>query len=451
MTRDDGGTSLLGALDGDPAVDAAVGDDALVRAMLDVEAALARAAAGAGLVSDAAAEQVSTAAAGLVVDAADLGRQAQASGNPVVPLVALLEQAVPDSARAVVHIGATSQDVLDTALALVSHRALEPIAGHVREAADTAAELAATHRNTPMPARTLGQPAAPTTFGLRAAGWLAGLDTTAARLTKVRDSVLAVQLGGAAGTRAGYDGSGAEVAAALATGLGLADPGRPWHTERSRVHELAFALHAVVTACGKVASDVVHMSQAEVGEAAEGAPGGSSAMPHKRNPVRSTLILAATRRAPALVSAVLGSGVHELERATGSWHAEWQPLRELVRLAGGAALRVDELLAGLRIDPAAMRHNLEAACPGVLSEGIAALLRPALGRERAQDAVRRALDAAPDGGPDFVAALRAESGVAAAIDAGTLEKALDPAGHTGEAGRLVTATLRARRTGRPPC
>lgn len=438
-----GGSGLLGALDGDPAVDATLGDDALVRAMLDVEAALARAAATAGLVSGQAAEQVTATAAGLVVDADTLGRRATSSGNPVVPLVAMLESAVPDPARAAVHLGATSQDVLDTALALVASRAMERIVNRIRSAADAAADLAVTHRHTPALARTLGQPAAPTTFGLRAAGWLTGLDRAANRLVAVRDSVLAVQLGGAAGTMAGYGGAGADVAAAMATDLGLVDPGRPWHTERSRVHELAFALHSAVTAGAKVAADVLHMSQAEVGEASEGAPGGSSAMPHKRNPVLSILILAASRRSPALVSAVLAGGVHEQERATGSWHAEWQPLRELIRLAGGVATRTATLLADLYVDEAAMRGNLDAACPAVLSEGLTAVLRPHLGRERARDAVRRALEAAPEGGPDFAAALRNAPDVADAFSTADLEAALDPAGHVGDASRLVDDAISA--------
>lgn len=434
---------LLGALDGDPVVDAAVGDDALVRAMLEVEAAIARAAASAGLVSRDAAENVASTAAGLVVDPGELGRRATESGNPVVPLVAMLESAVPEPARSAVHVGATSQDVLDTALVLVAGRALEQIAERIRSAADAAAHLTVTHRNTPALARTLGQPAAPTTFGLRAAGWLTGLDRSANRLVAVRHSVLAVQLGGAAGTRAGYGGMGAEVAGAVATDLGLADPGRPWHTERSRVHELAFALHSVVTAGGKVAADVLHMSQAEVGEASEGAPGGSSAMPHKRNPVLSILIIAASRRAPALVSAVLAGGVHEQERATGSWHAEWQPLRELIRLAGGVAARTAALLEDLHIDEGAMRRNLYSAGPGILSEGLTALLRPHLGRERARDAVRRALESVPEGGPDFVAALRSAPDVADAFSMADLEVALDPADHVGEASRLVDDAIRA--------
>jgi 3-carboxy-cis,cis-muconate cycloisomerase len=356
-------TGLLGALDGDPVVDRTVDDAALVRAMLDVEAALARAVATVGLVPAESAAAVSDAAGRLDLDAAELGRRAAGSGTPVIPLVEALMAAVPESAHDAVHMGATSQDIIDTALQLVAHRASGPLLDHLEAAADRAAEIAAEHRATPALARTLGQPALPTTFGLRAAGWLAGLDAAAADLHRLRATRLAVQLGGAAGTMAAYGTEGPRVAALLAAELGLRDPGVPWHTERSRVLALGAALGTAVAACGKIATDVILQSQAEVGEVAEDEPGGSSAMPHKRNPARSVLVVAAARRAPGLVSTLLASGVHEQERATGSWHAEWPTLRELLRVSGGAAARIAAVLTGLRVDIAAMRRNLEAFGP----------------------------------------------------------------------------------------
>lgn len=433
---------LLGALDGDPAVDRATSDAALVRAMLDVEAALVRAAAGAGLVTAAAAGAVGRGAASLQPDPTDLGRRGVAAGNPVVPLVRDLIAAVPEEARGAVHFGATSQDVLDTALQLVAKRATGPLLDHLAAAGDAAARLATVHRDTPAIARTLGQPALPTTFGLRAAGWLAGLDAAWSRLEQVR-SGLAVQLGGAAGTLAAYGAAGTDVVSLLAEDLGLADPGIPWHTERSRVHELGSALGSVAAACGKVATDVVLLAQPELAEVAEGSPGGSSAMPHKRNPAASVLVVAAARRAPGLVATLLAGGVHELERATGSWHAEWAPLRELLRLAGGAAARTETILDGLRVDGAAMRRNLDAAGPGVLSEALAGRLLPVLGRTAAHDAVRRALDAAPAGGAELAAALRdADPRVAAAMTEDEIVGLLDPTGYTGAAGTLVDRALR---------
>jgi 3-carboxy-cis,cis-muconate cycloisomerase len=411
-------TGLLEALDGDATVDVQTSDAALVRAMLDVEAALARAVSRAGLAPPEAGAAVTAALDRLDVDPCDLGRRARAAGNPVVPLVTDAVAAVPEEHRWVVHLGATSQDVLDTALMLCVHRAQEPLRENVLRAADAAARLASDHRTTPMLARTLGQPALPTTFGLKAAGWLAGLRAAAARLDRVEP---AVQLGGAAGTLAAYSDKGLDLQRLLADELGLADPGVPWHTERSRVHDLALALAGVTVAAGKVATDVLLLAQAEVGEVAEGSPGGSSAMPHKSNPVASVLLVSAARRAPALVSSLLSAGLHEHERATGSWHAEWSPLRELVRLAGGSAARVADLLGGLRVDADALRRNLDAAGPGVMSEAYAGALIRALGRAGAQDAARQAVADAE------------RSGV----------RLGDPASYLGSAAAIVDRVLRA--------
>ena len=354
---------MLESLDGDSLVDGAVADAALVRAMLDVEAGLVRALERLGIVASGAGGAVTSALADLDVDPADLGRRAVTSGSPVVPLVADLRDAVPDDVRAAVHVGATSQDVLDTALMLCARRAMDPLQESLSRACEAASRLAAQHRSTPMLARTLGQPAQPTTFGLRAAGWFGGLEAARNRLAGVE---LAAQLGGAAGTLAAYGGRGLDALAVLADETGLADPGAPWHTERSRVHVLAAALAGVTVAAAKVATDVLLMAQAEVAEIGEGSPGGSSSMPHKRNPVESVLLVSAARRAPGLASAVLAAGVHEHERATGSWHAEWVPVRDLLRLAGGAAARVAHLLASLQVDAAAMRRNLDAAGADVL-------------------------------------------------------------------------------------
>lgn len=444
---------LLSALDGDPAVDRAVDDTALIRAMLDVEVALARACAATGLVPAEAAAAVATAATGLAPDPDALGDRAAASGSPVIPVVQDLLAAVPDSARSAVHTGATSQDVLDTAFQLLAQRALGPILDRLGRAADHAAELAAAHRHTLTVARTLGQPAAPTTFGLRAAGWLAGLDASAGQLHDVRATRLAVQLGGAAGTMAAYGTAGPQVAARLAAELGLTDPGLPWHTERSRVHRLGSTLGTTVAACGKIGTDVILLSQGEVGEVAETDAGGSSAMPHKRNPARSILVVAAARRAPGLVATLLSSGSPELERATGSWHAEWPVLRDLLRLAGGAAGRTATVLAGLRVDPEAMRRNVDAAGPGLLSEALSGRLIPVLGRAAAHDAVRRALDAGPTDGDELAAALRTDPAVASAVTAAEISHLLDPTNYTGAAVELVDRALAAhaqRQEGRQP-
>ncbi|MGH3383674.1 MAG: 3-carboxy-cis,cis-muconate cycloisomerase [Nocardioidaceae bacterium] len=441
-------SELLEALDGADDVDRETGDAALLRAMLDVEAALARALARAGLAPAEAAEAIEATCTELVVDARQLGRRSRDAGNPVIPLVDDLGAAVPESARGWVHRGATSQDILDTALMLVAHRALGPLLGSLAQAADQAARLAEEHRGTPAIARTLGQPALPTTFGRRAAGWCAGLDSAQRRLDTVRDRELAVQFGGATGTLAALDGAGLEVARLLADQLGLVDPEVPWHTERSRVHALAGGLATATAATAKVATDVVLGSAAEVGELAEGGKaglGGSSAMPHKRNPMASVLVVAAARRTPGLLATVLTAGVHEHERATGSWHAEWQPLRDLVRLTGGAAARTATLLTDLRVDPARMRANLDAAGPAVMSERLA-IAFASLGRAEARALVRGALAASSDGTP-LRDVLLADPRVSRLCTPADLDALLNPLTYLGSADEIVTRVLARRRGG----
>ncbi|WP_448071947.1 lyase family protein [Georgenia yuyongxinii] len=396
---------------------ATVDDAAVVAAMVRAEVALLRALQACGIVPDTAtdggpATALEDAAAGLTVDPADLGLRARGAGNAVVPLVQTLLGAVPEDARPWVHYGATSQDIVDTALMLLAREVSATVAADLRAAAAAAAALAGKHRGTVMAGRTLGQVAVPTTFGLKAAGWAAGLAAAAADVERVEDR-LAVQLGGAAGTLAVYGARAPDVVAAFATELGLAVPAGPWHTERSRVRELAAALAGAVAAPGKVATDVVLMSMSEVGELREGGGpghGGSSAMPHKQNPVTSVLLRAAAVRAPGLLATVHVAALQEHERAAGAWHAEWQPLEELLRLAAGAARRVRELLDGLEVDAARMAENLDAARPWVMAEALATRLAPRLGRAEAQDLVRQALEeAARDGAPTddtLLAALR---------------------------------------------
>jgi 3-carboxy-cis,cis-muconate cycloisomerase len=258
-------------------VAAEVSDRAWLRAMLDVEAALARAEARTGLMSDDDASAIAAAAADTdAFDPAQIGADAAATGNPVVPLVRALTDAVPGSAAGEVHRGATSQDVLDSAAMLVAHRALGPLLGDLEAAADAAARLTEEQRGTVMAGRTLLQQALPVTFGLKAAEWLQGLDDAAARLDAVRRTRLAVQLGGAAGTLASLGDRGVDVLAGMAGALGLAEPVLPWHTIRTRPAELAAALGEACGVVAKVARDVALMAQTEVGEVAEGAGGGSS-------------------------------------------------------------------------------------------------------------------------------------------------------------------------------
>jgi 3-carboxy-cis,cis-muconate cycloisomerase/3-oxoadipate enol-lactonase len=447
----DGG-GLLGPLFAGSRADAELTDRALLQAMLDAERALAAAAADAGIVPPAAAAAIAAACDAGRFDPADLGRRALDAGNPVVPLVRDLTREVeraagPEAARWV-HHGATSQDIMDTAASLVAFRALGPILDDLDGAAVACARLATDHRATTMAGRTLGQQALPTTFGLKAAGWLAALDQAAAGLDRVRRSRLAAQLGGAAGTLASLGPGGVAVAGRYAARLGLGEPALPWHTDRVRVAELAGALGAAAGAMGKVALDVTLLAQTELGEvteAAGGDRGGSSTLPHKRNPVGAVLVTAATRRVPGLVATLLGSMAQEQERATGAWHAEWEPLAELLRLVGAAALRTRELLDGLEVHPERMRANLEATGGLLLAERVAGELAGALGRVAADDLVRRLGREAAARGRPFREVLAADPRVRQHLDEAALDRLLDPDGYLGSAGRFVDRALAAHR------
>ncbi|HEU0101402.1 MAG TPA: 3-carboxy-cis,cis-muconate cycloisomerase [Mycobacteriales bacterium] len=417
-------------------VAAQVDDAAWLRALLDVEAALARAGAVAGLVPAEAAAAITAACAG-TYDVAALGRDAAGSGNPVVPLVRAVEAAA-GPAGAFVHRGATSQDVLDTAMVLVARRALAVLLADLTAAADAAAGLALRHRDDPVAGRTLMQQALPTTFGLKAAGWAYALDAGAARLAAVR-SGLPAQLGGAVGTMSALEGRGPAVLEAFAAELDLAVPVLAWHTLRLPVADLAGALGTAAGVLGKVALDLVLLSQTEVAEVAEGVAGrgGSSTMPHKRNPVAAISARAGALRAPGLVAGLLAGLAQEHERAAGAWHAEWQALSDLLRCTGSAAAWLRDALEHLTVDPARMRGNLAGAALG--AEAVAGALTGSLGRAAAHDLVSRAVGA----GGDLQAALLAEPDVHLGAD--ELADLLDPARHTGEAGQLVDRFLGSRR------
>ncbi len=409
---------------------AATSDEAWLQAMLDAEAALARALAGARLISDDEAEAIAAACRADRFDAATIAQAAMASGNPVVPLKAALTDAVEGPAAGHVHRGATSQDILDTAAMLVAARALEPLLEDLAAAASAAAVLARRHRDTPMAGRTLLQQAVPVTFGLKAAGWLAGLENARRWLVEVRVERLAAQLGGAAGTLASLGDAGPQVLAAYATALGLAEPALPWHTLRGRIGELASALAVVSGAVAKAAQDIVLLAQTEVAEVREGKGGGSSAMPHKHNPVAAICALGSARQAPGLAATLLGAMAHEHERAAGAWHAEWRPLTELLRSTGSAVAWLRQSLEGLEVDPERMRANLDATGGRLMAERVAAALAPERGGQQAHEAVQVAAQA-----EDFPAA------VAELVGAERAAELLDPTGYLGSAGTFVDRAL----------
>ncbi len=373
---------LFGGIYGRGAAAAELTDRAWLQAMLDVEAALARACAAEGLIPGLAADEIAGVCQADRFDIAQLGRDAADSATPVVALVKALRAAVPEPARAHVHVGATSQDISDTAMMLVARRALAPLLADARAAADATAELARLHRDTPMIGRTLLQEAVPTTFGVRAAGWLTGVDEGRRRLRQVRDSDLAVQMGGPVGARA------PAVAAHVAAELGLAEPVMPWHAIRLRPVTLACTLGAFCGVLAKIARDVTLLAQQEEGEVEEGGGperGGSSAMAHKRNPVGAVSVLACAKRTPGLVATALAAMEQEHERAAGAWQAEWGTYTELLGLTGSATAWARELLENLIVHPDLMQANLAGAPTGdqAIPEGAGELVDRALEAHRA--------------------------------------------------------------------
>jgi len=457
--------------------DVDTGDQAWLAAMLDTEAALARALERAGLAPAGAGEAVTQAANAGTIDAADLGRRAALTGNPVPALVRALTRSVPAAAAAAVHRGATSQDIIDTAAMLLARRALAAIVADVSAAADAAAGLAAAHRDTVMTGRTLLQQAVPVTFGLVAAGWLTGLDEARANLDRVRAGRLAVQFGGAAGTLSSLGADGPRVAALLAEELGLPLPVLPWHTDRLRIVEVAASCACAAAALGKIARDVTLLAQSEVAEVREGdvgdvgdvrgvegegsaasetagaenaRRGGSSAMPHKRNPVAAIAVLGCTRRVPGLLATLAAAAEQEHQRAAGAWHSEWEPFADLLRLTGSAASWGADLLAGLRVDPARMRANLDSARGLPLAERVAGLLAPAVGAVAAHDLIAQASARAADGESTLREALLGVPDVRrrldqAGITTAQIDAALDPASYLGAAGEFTDAALAAHR------
>lgn len=366
-------------------------------------------------------------------DARELALAAVAGGNPVIPLVAQLRRQAPEQVAGWIHRGATSQDIVDTALMILARRAVRRIDGELARAEHALARLAREHRDLVVVARTLTQHAVPTTFGLRAANWRAGVRRARQRLAAL---AFPAQLGGAGGTLAAVvEAVGSEKASrlpeAFARACGLDAPEGVWHVVRWPVTELGDALAQAIDAAGVVAADVATLSRTEIGEVAEATGGGSSAMPQKRNPARSVLLRSAAVRAPHLAATLhQAAGLAVDERPDGAWHAEWPALRELLRLAQGAAARLADLASGLRVDRDAAARTLAETGALVVSERLSV----ALGRDAAQEIV-----AAIARGEDAAALVREAGG-----DPGEL---LDPARYTGLAGPLTDREL--ARSGRP--
>jgi 3-carboxy-cis,cis-muconate cycloisomerase len=429
-----------------------VADDAWIGAMLAAEVALAAAEAEVGIAPADVAEAIAAAAADAsTFDPADLGRDAVGAGNPVVPLVraltARVREAAGDEAAGWVHYGATSQDILDTATALVLRDALGAIEQDLRSAADVAAGLADEHRRTLMAGRTLLQQALPTTFGLKAAGWLWALHD-AANAVDDAAATLPAQLGGAAGTLASLGAEGLAVVDAYARLLGLADPVLSWHTNRLPLIEAVLPVAGAAGVAGKVALDITLLAQTEVGEVAEIAPGrgGSSTLPHKRNPVAAIAARAAAAQAPGLAATLLAAMPQEHERAAGAWHAEWRPLRELLITGGAAVSWLAESLRTLVVDADAMRANLDRTGGLLLAERISTALQPTLGRLKAHDLVEEASKIALADGRPLVNVLLDMPSVTDALGVDVVRKLFDPSNYLGSADAMIDRALARHRS-----
>ncbi len=424
-----------------------VSDRGFAHAMLEFELALIQALARTGLATAAAVDEL----APLCTDAdwldlAELGRVTADSGTPVPGLLAALRGRLDPGGPAAAHLhrGATSQDVVDTASMLLTRRAIEPLLADLAAAASACAELVEAHRGTVMPGRTLLQQGVPTTFGLKAAGWLSGLDAACAELAQVREHELALQFGGAVGTLAALGDRGLEVVADVASRLGLAVPAHAWHSIRVAPARIASALGLALGVMGKIGGDVALLAQTEVGEVREGPArqGGSSAMPHKRNPVNAIAIVACAQRGPGLVATVLSAMAQEHERAAGRWQAEWPVLAELLRLTGSAAAATHELLAGLEVDPARMRSNIVAAA---MSESVVSALAPSLGARRSRELIQRSLSAAVEQSSPLRELLLQSPEIRDTLGADGVDRALDPCAYLGVAGELIDRALAAHR------
>jgi 3-carboxy-cis,cis-muconate cycloisomerase len=440
---------LLDALFRTDAVREVFSDRGRLQGMLDFEAALARAAARTGLIPQDAARVIEAQCHAQLFDIDTLARGAESAGNPAIPMVKALTAHVAAQDREAarfVHWGATSQDAMDTGLVLQLRAALDLLDADLALLSDATAELARRHRRTLMAGRTWLQQAGPVTLGLKAAGWLDAIGRHRQRMRELRARVLVLQFGGATGTLAALGTRGLDVASALAADLGLALPDVPWHGQRDRVAEVATTLGLLTGSLGKMARDVSLLMQTEVGEVrepGEAGRGGSSTMPHKRNPVSSAVVLAAAARVPALVSIALGAMVQEQERGLGSWHAEWETLPEICMLAAGALRQQAEVIEGLETDTSRMRENLEATRGLIMAEAVSSALAPRLGRQAAHQLVEESCRHAVAQGRHLRDVLGRNPEVAAQFSALELDRLFDPEKYLGVAEQLVDRVLAA--------
>jgi len=421
-------------------------DSSLLQAMLDFEAALAQAEAEVGVIPKSAAAPITKVCDAKLFDIAAIGRAAVASGNVAIPLIKALTAKAPKEARDFVHYGATSQDVIDTAFMLCAREAFAVMRGDVSAAMRALVELIGAHRDTLMAGRTLMRQAAPITFGFKAAVWLSGLTHAAERMRRVERESLALQFGGAVGTLAALGDKGLAVRKALAARLTLHEAPVSWHADRGRIFDIAAALAGLSGAAAKIATDVLLLMQTEIGEVFEAAAegkGGSSTMPHKRNPVASVAITANHLRIGGMVAVILAAPPIRAERDIGSWQAEWETLRGLFTLTAGSLERLCEMLQGLEVNPLQMRRNLDATRGLTMSESLTFALSEKVGRGEAGRLVEAATKVSLSQELSLAEAAKADPGISGALTAREIDQALDPQRYLGSADTIVDAALAA--------
>ncbi|MEE8455833.1 MAG: 3-carboxy-cis,cis-muconate cycloisomerase [Limibaculum sp.] len=442
------GSKLWGDMFGTAAMRALFTDEAMVQRYLDVEAALARAQAGIGIVPAEAAAAITAVARVGRIDWDRLSARTQVVGYPILPLVEQLSGWAADGLGQWSHWGATTQDIMDTADVLQIRDALDLIAADLDAVAAALARLAEDHAETPMAGRTHLQHALPVSFGYKAATWLSGLDRHRARLAELRPRVEVVSFGGAAGTLASLGDDGLATQAALAGELDLAVPDITWHTIRDGLAEVTGWLALVAASIGKIGYDIALMMQTEVAEVLEPyqpGRGASSTMPQKRNPIGSELMLAAAKIVREQHALMLDAMVQDHERATGQWHVEWQALPTAFIIASGGLAAAREVLEGLEVRPQAMRRVLDMTGGLIVAEAVMMGLAPALGRQVAHDLVQDCCRVALTWDTPFLDALAAEPRIAAVIDRAALARLVDPANYLGAAPEMTRRLLARRR------
>jgi 3-carboxy-cis,cis-muconate cycloisomerase len=422
----------------------AVCDDAtFLQHMLDFEAALARAEAATGVIPSAAASMIAGACRADSFDLAMLSNAATRSGNLAIPLVKSLTASIAridTEAARYVHWGATSQDVIDTATMLMLRSGINALLADVERAIMGFSRLALQHRTTAFVARTWLQHALPMPFGLKLAEYAAALARSRSRLRRLREGALALQFGGAAGTLAALGNSGLPVAERLAQELHLPLPEAPWHTHRDRIADTASVFAIVAGTCGKIARDISLLMQTDFAEAFEpsGARrGGSSTMPHKRNPVAAASILAAATMAPNLAATIFAAQVQEHERSAGPWHAEWPTLPSLMLVTSGAVAAIIDIAEGLEVDVARMRTNLDTTSGLIMAEAVSMALAEKIGKIDAHHLIERASKKAIVEGRHLRDVLAGDRTVMAHLDADALTRLFDPMAYQGASQALI--------------